>query len=102
MASGSTNRVIHPLTVEILGSERSASFDVGSSFHLGFLIGYYRDGNPSVNTFSGYCIIYWYNNTVYVDAKTEFSALNGVSLSNGVLTVNTNYGYMTLTFLPLY
>ena len=85
-------------TAILSGSEYTAVLHTGQ-FILGILVGQFRDPGDSPN--NGYCIVFVYNDVAYMSQKFGLSGTYSVSYSNGVLTVNSSYGYMNYAFIKL-
>ena len=86
------------ISTESISSATSAELNTGE-FTFGLLVGYYR--SDSNQDRSGYAIVYMYNNTTYISAKTGLSVVTGVSYANDKLTVTSTGGYMTYAFIKL-
>ena len=70
------------------------------SITLGFLIGYYRSDTSSSK--NGYAILYLYNGTLYITAKTGLSEIQSIAYANNKITITSTSGYMTFALLKLY
>ena len=99
MARGSVKQSPIVTSTALGGSDYTAVLHTGQ-FVLGILVGQFRD--PGDSSYNGYCIVFVYNGIAYMSAKLGLSGTYSVSYDNdGVLTVNTSYGYMNYAFIKL-